>query len=229
VHHFDNVNLDLMYGLPGQTLEEAVADLEIALSYTPTHLSCYQLTIEANTAFAADPPALPDADRCADMQDASELRLADAGYQHYEISAFAQPGRACRHNLNYWHFGDYLGIGAGAHSKLTQHDRVVRQMRWKHPEQYLRQVSAGTPLQTFFDVAPVDLPGEFMLNALRLLDGFDPLLFEQRTALSLSAIENAVRRAEAAGLLERQIRRLAPSNSGRRFLNRLLEYFLPDR
>lgn len=228
-YHFDNFNLDLMYGLPGQSLEQAVADLEVALSYAPPHLSCYQLAIEANTAFAADPPTLPDADSCADMQDAIEQRLADAGYLHYEISAFAQPGRACRHNLNYWLFGDYLGIGAGAHSKLTRHDRVLRQMRWKHPEQYLRQVAAGTPLQSTFDVAPADLPGEFMINALRLLDGFDPLLFEQRTALPLPVIEIALRQAEAAGLLERQIRRLAPSDSGRRFLNRLLEFFLPDR
>ncbi|HQO28022.1 MAG TPA: radical SAM family heme chaperone HemW [Accumulibacter sp.] len=227
--HFDNFNLDLMYGLPEQSLKEAVADLEIALSYSPPHLSCYQLTVEANTAFAADPPTLPGTDSCADMQDAIEQQLAEAGYQHYEISAFARPGRACRHNLNYWHFGDYLGIGAGAHSKLTQHDRVVRQMRWKHPEQYLRQATAGAPLQSTFDVAPADLPGEFMLNALRLLDGFDPLLFEQRTALPLPAIENALQQAEAANLLERQIRRLAPSDRGRRFLNRLLEFFLPDR
>ncbi|MBL8396645.1 MAG: oxygen-independent coproporphyrinogen III oxidase-like protein [Candidatus Accumulibacter sp.] len=227
--HFENFNLDLMYGLPEQTLAQVTADLDIALSFTPPHLSYYQLTIEAHTAFAVAPPPLPDADCCADMQDAIEQRLADAGYTHYETSAFAQAGRQCRHNLNYWQFGDYLGIGAGAHSKLTCHDRVVRQARWKHPEDYLRQVSAGTPLQTSFDVAPADLPGEFMINALRLLDGFDPLLYEQRTALPLLGIETALRRAEIAGLLERDFRRIAPSDKGRRFLNRLLEGFLPER
>jgi len=127
--HFDNFNLDLMYGLPAQTLEQALADVETALSFAPPHLSCYQLTLEPNTAFAAAPPVLPEADRCADMQDAIEARLATAGFTHYETSAFAQAGRQCRHNLNYWTFGDYLGIGAGAHGKLTLHDRVLRQMR----------------------------------------------------------------------------------------------------
>jgi putative oxygen-independent coproporphyrinogen III oxidase len=129
--HFDNFNLDLMYGLPGQTLAEAIEDLDTALGFAPPHLSCYQLTIEANTAFAARPPTLPDADTCADMQEAIEDRLARAGYLHYETSAFARPGRTCQHNLNYWLFGDYLGIGAGAHGKLTLHDRILRQMRWK--------------------------------------------------------------------------------------------------
>ncbi|HNL14642.1 MAG TPA: radical SAM family heme chaperone HemW [Accumulibacter sp.] len=227
--HFENFNLDLMYGLPNQTLAQVRADLEPALSFSPPHLSYYQLTLEAHTAFAAAPPPLPDADRCADMQEAIEQRLADTGYTHYEISAFAHAGRSCRHNLNYWLFGDYLGIGAGAHSKLTFPDRVVRQVRWKHPEDYLRQAQAGTPLQTHFDVAPADLPGEFMINALRLLDGFDPLLYEQRTALPLRGIDSILRRAEVAGLLERDFRRIAPSDRGRRFLNRLLEEFLSAR
>ncbi|HNI74291.1 MAG TPA: radical SAM family heme chaperone HemW, partial [Accumulibacter sp.] len=227
--HFENFNLDLMYGLPNQTLAQVRADLETALSFSPPHLSYYQLTLEAHTAFAAAPPPLPDADRCADMQEAIEQRLADTGYTHYEISAFAHAGRSCRHNLNYWLFGDYLGIGAGAHSKLTFPDRVVRQVRWKHPEDYLRQAQAGTPLQTHFDVAPADLPGEFMINALRLLDGFDPLLYEQRTALPLRGIDSILRRAEVAGLLERDFRRIAPSDRGRRFLNRLLEEFLSAR
>lgn len=226
--HFDNFNLDLMYGLPGQTLAEALADLDAALAFSPPHLSCYQLTIEANTAFAARPPELPADDRCADMQDAIEDRLAAAGYLHYETSAFAKPGRQCQHNLNYWHFGDYLGIGAGAHGKLTLHDRVLRQMRWKGPEQYLAQVAAGMPVQEEFAVAAADLPFEFMLNALRLVQGFDAQLFESRTALPLLSIEGKLRQAEHEGLIERRLQRITPSEHGRRFLNRLLERFLVD-
>ena len=153
--HFDNFNLDLMYGLPGQTVDDAVADLEAALAFSPSHLSCYQLTIEANTAFAARPPVLPDHDACAEMQQAIEERLAEAGYVHYETSAFARPAAQCRHNLNYWHFGDYLGIGAGAHGKLTLHDRILRQMRWKNPGQYLSRVAGGAPLQDETVVAVV--------------------------------------------------------------------------
>lgn len=229
IRQFDNFNLDLMYGLPGQTLTEAVEDIDLALSFAPPHLSCYQLTIEANTAFAARPPALPDSDDCADMQDAIEAKLAAAGYRHYETSAFAQPGRECQHNLNYWHFGDYLGIGAGAHSKLTLHDRVLRQMRWKRPEQYLVKVAAGTPLQEEFAVDPAELPGEFMMNALRLIDGFAAPLFATRTACSLRSIEKQLRQAEVEGLLERRGERIAPTDRGRRFLNRLLQGFLPER
>ncbi|WP_374683287.1 radical SAM family heme chaperone HemW [Accumulibacter sp.] len=227
--HFDNFNIDLIYGLPGQTLSEALADLDAALAFAPPHLSCYQLTIEANTAFAAQPPTLPAADTCADMQDAIEARLAAAGYAHYETSAFARSGRQCQHNLNYWHFGDYLGIGAGAHGKLTLHDRVLRQMRWKRPEQYLAKVAAGTPIQQEFAVAAADLPFEFMINALRLIQGFDEQLFELRTSLPLLSIENELRQAEREGLIERQPQRIAPSDRGRRFLNQLLERFLVDR
>jgi len=227
--HFDNLNLDLMYGLPGQNLEQALADIDTALSFAPAHLSCYQLTIEANTAFAARPPALPEPDLCADMQDAIEARLAAAGYQHYETSAFAQPGRQCRHNLNYWHFGDYLGIGAGAHGKLTLHDRVLRQLRWKRPEQYLAQVAAGTPVQHESSVTATDLPFEFMLNALRLIEGFDEQLFESRCALPLRHIQPQLLQAERDGLLERRGQRIVPTEHGRRFLNRLLERFLVDR
>jgi len=227
--HFDNLNLDLMYGLPGQDVEQALADIETALSFAPAHLSCYQLTIEAHTAFAAQPPPLPEPDLCADMQDAIEGRLAAVGYRHYETSAFAHPGRQCQHNLNYWHFGDYLGIGAGAHGKLTLHDRVLRQMRWKRPEQYLAQAAAGTPVQEELTVATAELPFEFMLNALRLVDGFDARLFESRCALPLHLIEPQLLQAEHAGLLERNGQRIAPTEQGRRFLNRLLELFLADR
>jgi oxygen-independent coproporphyrinogen-3 oxidase len=231
--HFDNFNLDLMYGLPGQTLEEALSDVETALALAPTHLSCYQLTLEPNTAFAAAPPVLPDPDRCADMQEAIEDRLAAAGFAHYETSAFAQPGRQCRHNLNYWTFGDYLGIGAGAHGKLTLYDgkrwEVRRQMRWKQPKQYLAQIAQSKPIQEEFSVEMADLPFEFMMNALRLNQGFEPELFEMRTSLPLFAIENELRQAETQGLIERQPQRIAPTRQGQRFLNRLLETFIAER
>ncbi len=228
--HFDNFNLDLMYGLPGQTLGEALHDVETALAFAPTHLSCYQLTLEPNTAFAARPPELPESDICADMQEAIEARLAAAGFTHYETSAFAQPGRQCRHNLNYWTFGDYLGIGAGAHGKLTLHDgkhwEVRLQMRWKQPKQYLAQIAQATPVQEEFSVEAGDLPFEFMMNALRLNEGFEPDLFAMRTSLPLIAIESELRRAEQQGLIERQLQRIAPTLQGQRFLNRLLELFM---
>ena len=230
--HFDSFNLDLMYGLPQQTMTQALADLEQALTFALSHLSCYQLTLEPNTAFAAAPPALPDPDRCADMQEAIEARLADAGYTHYETSAFAQPGKQCRHNRNYWTFGDYLGIGAGAHSKLTvptpDGRRILRQMRWKLPKQYLAQVAAGRPVQDEFDVAAEELPFEFMMNALRLNQGFETALFAERTGLPLEGIENTLRQAEQDGLIERTPGCIAPTRHGQRFLNRLLERFLAD-
>ncbi|MFT3848656.1 MAG: radical SAM family heme chaperone HemW [Propionivibrio sp.] len=231
--HFDNFNLDLMYGLPGQTLDEALRDVDTALAFAPTHLSCYQLTLEPNTAFAARPPTLPESDVCADMQEAIEARLAAAGFTHYETSAFARPGRQCRHNLNYWTFGDYLGIGAGAHGKLTLHDgrhwEVRRQMRWKQPKQYLAQTARSAPIQEEFAVDAVDLPFEFMMNALRLNQGFDADLFAMRTSLPLFTIENELRGAERQGLIERVPSRIAPTKQGQRFLNRLLESFIAER
>ncbi len=224
--HLEAFNLDLMYGLPGQSLEQALADVDAALAFAPPHLSCYQLTLEPNTRFAAFPPELPESDLCADMQEAIETRLTAAGYANYETSAFARPGRQCRHNLNYWHFGDYLGIGAGAHSKLTLHDRVLRQMRWKHPNAYLENVRAGNPLQESREIAARELPFEFLMNALRLADGFPPALFESRTARPLGAVLPKLREAEAAGLLAIGPERIAPTLKGRRFLNVLLERFL---
>ena len=225
--HFERFNLDLMYGLPQQTLAEAMADVDAALAWRPPHLSCYQLTLEPNTRFAAAPPPLPESDLCADMQEAIEARLAAAGFEHYETSAFARPGDRCQHNLNYWHFGDYLGIGAGAHGKLTMHDRVLRQMRWKQPAQYLKQAAAGQPVHEEADVAVDELPFEFMMNALRLIDGFDPALFEARTTVPLFALERELRQAEADGLLERTPQRIAPTLRGQRYLNELLRRFLP--
>lgn len=224
--HFERFNLDLMYGLPAQSLEEALADLDTALTLQPQHLSCYQLTLEPNTRFAAFPPELPEPDLCADMQDAIEARLAAAGFDHYETSAFARPGYQCRHNLNYWHFGDYLGIGAGAHSKLTLHDRVLRQMRWKRPESYLKEVAAGRPVQEESQVEATQLPFEFLMNALRLNGGFDPALFEARTSRPLITIQAQLQAAAREGLLDLQPDWIAPTDTGRRFLNRLLERFL---
>ena len=229
---FDNFNLDLMYGLPEQTLAQALADVEQALAGAPTHLSCYQLTLEPNTAFASAPPELPESDLCADMQEAIEARLAAAGFIHYETSAFARPQRQCRHNLNYWTFGDYLGIGAGAHSKLTLHDgkrwEVRRQMRWKQPKQYLAETQQSRPVHEQFAVPATDLPFEFMMNALRLNQGFEPALFERHTSLPLIAIESALREAVANGLLERSVERIAPTLRGQRLLNRLLESFMAE-
>jgi oxygen-independent coproporphyrinogen-3 oxidase len=226
--HFDSFNLDLMYGLPGQTHKQALTDIETALTFSPPHLSCYQLTLEANTRFAAFPPELPESDACADMQEAIEVRLAAAGYANYETSAFAQAGRQCRHNLNYWYFGDYLGIGAGAHSKLTLHDRVLRQMRWKHPNAYLENVRAGSPVHEENEIPARQLPFEFLMNALRLAEGFHPALFEARTAQPLAAILPGIRAAEAENLLTVTAERIAPTLKGRRFLNVLLERFLDD-
>jgi oxygen-independent coproporphyrinogen-3 oxidase len=223
---FDNVNLDLMYALPGQSLAEAEADLRAAVDYRPPHLSAYHLTLEPNTAFAAAPPALPDADLAADMQEAVEAILAGAGYAHYETSAYALPGQRCRHNLNYWRFGDYLGIGAGAHSKLSFHDRIVRQARVRHPREYLER--AGTPAALAEDrpVGRRDLPFEFMMNALRLTGGFPVDLFQARTGLPISAAARGVEEGARRGLLERDLREIRPTPLGRRFLNDLLGLFL---
>ncbi len=224
--HFERFNLDLMYGLPNQTPEQALTDIETALSFSPPHLSCYQLTLEPNTPFAAFPPDLPEGDLCADMQEAIEARLAAAGYTNYETSAFAQAGRQCLHNLNYWHFGDYLGIGAGAHSKLTLHDRVLRQMRHKHPKAYLDSIRNGNAIQEAHQVEAVSLPFEFMMNALRLADGFAPSLFELRTSQPLTVILPQLKAAAAEGLLTLSPEKIAPTAKGRRFLNVLLERFL---
>ncbi|MDR3159133.1 MAG: radical SAM family heme chaperone HemW [Zoogloeaceae bacterium] len=230
VSHFGRVNLDLMHGLPNQTLAEALADVETALGFSPAHLSCYQLTLEANTRFAACPPALPDADLCADMGEAIAARLAAAGFAHYETSAFARPGYLCRHNLNYWQFGDYLGLGAGAHSKISRYSeagerQVVREARRRHPGAYLRAVAAGHGVYSTRIVSAGELPLEFLMNALRLQEGFTFSLYEQRTGLSLAALLPRLRRAADAGLLRVEADRAVPTPLGRNFLNRLLSDF----
>ncbi|WP_373279719.1 radical SAM family heme chaperone HemW [Chitinimonas arctica] len=225
---FDTFNLDLMFALPGQSIEQALADVETALSFSPTHLSCYHLTLEPNTYFYRYPPALPDDDTAADMHDAIEARLAAAGFVHYETSAFARPGHQARHNLNYWQFGDYLGIGAGAHGKLSFHDRIVRQARYKQPAAYLKAVADGNAVQTEETVGHDDLPFEFMLNALRLTEGVPTAFYSERTGLPLATVAARLEAAVKAGLLEADPMRLAPSLLGQRYLNRLQTLFLPD-
>jgi oxygen-independent coproporphyrinogen-3 oxidase len=258
---FDNINLDLMYGLPGQTFKEARADLEKALAYDVPHLSCYHLTLEPNTYFHRFPPQLPDDDTAAAMQDAIESRLAEAGYDHYEVSAYARMqqapaasgerpavggessvvGRAssldtrhstrgiayCHHNLNYWQFGDYLGIGAGAHGKISFPDRILRQTRIKHPEGYMKAMEAGAAVQEERAVAAAEVGFEFMMNALRLNGGFPTRLIEERAGVPLTAVLADLDEAERRGFIARDHERIAPTELGRRFLNDALQIFLP--
>jgi putative oxygen-independent coproporphyrinogen III oxidase len=228
--HFDNFNLDLMFALPQQSLDECRHDIETAMSFAPPHLSLYHLTMEPNTLFAKFPPALPDDDASADMQEWIHERTREAGYDRYEVSAYAKPNRKSRHNLNYWRFGDYLGIGAGAHTKLSFPSRILRQARYKHPSTYMDQALApdASPIQEERGVGPNDLPFEFMLNTLRLVEGFPVHAFVERTGLSLSAIEPALAEAEKRGLITRDYERIAPTELGQRFLNDLQELFLKD-
>jgi len=225
---FDNFNLDLMYALPSQTLDEARRDLETALLFAPPHLSLYHLTMEPNTVFAKYPPALPDDDLSADMQDMIAQTMGAAGYQHYEVSAYAKPGRRARHNLNYWQFGDYLGIGAGAHSKLSFPHRVLRQARFKQPASFIEAAKRGNPVQEEHEIGRADMGFEFMLNALRLTGGFDPNLFGERTGMNIGAITKALNEAEAKGLIYRDHKLIKPTELGQRFLNDLQEMFLAE-
>lgn len=226
--HFERVNLDLMYALPHQTLEDALADLETALGFGTEHLSCYHLTLEPNTPFHRSPPPVPDDDAAADMQEAIEARLAEAGYTNYETSAFARPGRESRHNLNYWTFGDYLGIGAGAHGKLTTTAGIMREMRHKHPQRYLEAAERGEYVQEARTVTAEELPFEFMMNALRLTDGVPAAYFQARTGLPDTVLAPMLAEARSHGLLEANAALLRPTPKGRRFLNDLLEIFLDD-
>ena len=228
LRNFERVNLDLMYALPQQTLAEAERDIATAIGAGVSHLSAYHLTLEPNTPFHHAPPPLPDDDLAADMQEMVEARLATAGFAHYETSAFAKPGERCRHNLNYWHFGDYLGLGAGAHGKLSNHETIWREARHRSPRAYLQGAARGEFVSTRQTVARADLPGEFMMNALRLNQGFPLGLFTERTGLPLSVIEESALAARRAGLLETADGRMRPTPRGRRFLNRLLAGFLND-
>jgi oxygen-independent coproporphyrinogen-3 oxidase len=226
---FGNVNLDLMFALPGQTLSECEADVTAALAIGTPHLSFYQLTLEANTLFHAQPPAgLPDADLAADMQDLVAGRLQRAGRHRYEVSAYARSGAQCVHNLNYWRFGDYLGLGAGAHGKVSLPDRIVREVRWKHPRDYLDNVAKGAPAMERREVTGGEIGFEFMLNALRLTEGVPSALFAERTGFPLALVARPLAEATRRGLIVDDPTRIAATELGQRFLNATLELFLPD-
>ena len=225
--HFDDFNLDLMYALPGQTLGELQADVEQAIAAHPPHLSLYQLTLEPNTVFAKYPPELPDSDCAGEMHDWVEHRTAAAGLTRYEVSAYARAGRECRHNLNYWTFGDYLGIGAGAHSKISFPHRIVRQTRFRQPASYLERAAGSEFVAESHEVARADLPFEFMLNTLRLASGVPVNSFAERTGLSLGSVEAELNEAERRGLLERDHVSVRPTPLGLRFLTDLQTIFLP--
>ena len=225
---FDNFNLDLMYALPSQTLAEARHDLETALTFAPPHLSLYHLTMEPNTVFAKYPPSLPDDDLSADMQDMIAEVTGAAGYDHYEVSAYARAGRRARHNLNYWQFGDYLGIGAGAHSKISFPHRILRQARYKQPASFIEAARRGNPVQEEHEIGRNDMGFEFMLNTLRLTGGFDPNLFGERTGMSINTITKSLNEAEAKGLIYRDHKLIKPTELGQRFLNDLQEMFLAE-
>ena len=225
---FDTFNLDLMYALPGQTLESLARDVETALALHPPHISIYHLTIEPNTYFAKFPPAIPEDDTAYDMLDLITDTLGPAGLNRYEVSAYARDGHKCFHNLNYWQFGDYLGIGAGAHSKLSFAHRIQRQVRFREPSLYMQRALAGHCVAQDVEVSRADLPFEFMLNVLRLKDGFALNQFYERTGLSITAIQKGLEEAERKGLLERDFSRVRASVRGYDFLNDLQTLFLPS-
>ena len=220
-------NIDLMFALPGQDLGHARAELRRALEFAPPHLSLYQLNIEPQTAFARRPPPdLPQPDLAADMQQSLAEQAAAAGLQRYEVSAYARPGHASHHNRNYWEFGDYLGIGAGAHSKLSFAHRIVRQTRHAQPERYMEQAARGQAVDSEHDVARRELPFEFLLNALRLREGFDPRSYAERTGLPLSSLQPGLQRAVELGLLQADPTRIAATPRGWDLLNEVLQLFL---
>jgi oxygen-independent coproporphyrinogen-3 oxidase len=226
---FDNFNLDLMYALPGQTLAMAERDIERALALQPAHVSHYQLTLEPNTVFAARPPQdIPDEDAAWDMQERCQQMLADAGYAQYEVSAYAQPGRQCAHNLNYWRFGDYLGIGAGAHGKLTlgAQQSILRRWKHKHPAAYLAAAGGADAIGGDDAIEPARRPFEYMLNALRLVEGFTLAQFEARTGLSRAAIATPLTQARDRGWLQVEGDHVRPTALGRRFGNDVIALFL---
>jgi len=227
LEHFKSVNIDLMYGLPKQTLEQARDDIETALSFNTPHLSLYNLTLEPNTYFASFPPQLPNEETIDAIFEQNLALLSKAGYQRYEVSAYAKKGQECKHNLNYWRFGDYIGIGAGAHGKISFPDKVTRQLREKHPEQYMQAMETqGHALVEVRDVTAQDLPFEFMLNVLRLSEGVQTITFSERTGLPLSMISKELSEASNKGLLDSNPTVLKASEQGFRYLNNLQEIFL---
>ena len=223
---FDRVNFDLMYGLPNQTLAHALDDANRAITFNPDHLSFYHLTVEPNTPFYRTPPSLPSDDISADMQIQIEELLKKNGFEHYETSAFCKPKSQARHNLNYWQFGDYLGIGAGAHSKLSYHDKITRETRHKHPTAYMQNALSDHAVDHTWVIEQAALSFEFMMNALRLNNGFDPRLFTQRTGLPLHVISARLNNALKQGLITHENNLIKPTALGQRYLNNLLEIFL---
>ncbi len=227
---FDNVNLDLMFGLPEQTLQTAMADIQQAISLSPSHISHYQLTIEPNTLFHHSQPALPEAETSWAMQEQCEEQLANAGYKHYEISAHAKEGKQCLHNLNYWQFGDYLGIGAGAHAKISSaaEQNITRSWKHKHPEKYLAATKTNDHISGSSILTRNDAAFEFMMNALRLKKGFAKTLFTEQTGLSIHQISKALEKAEQLKLITHDISRITPTEHGWHFLNDLIALFLKE-
>jgi oxygen-independent coproporphyrinogen-3 oxidase len=223
---FENINLDLMFALPGQTLAEAESDIRALLALEPEHVSYYHLTLEPNTEFAAHPPVLPDEETAWGIQDAGQRALADQGYAQYEVSAYSRPDRHSRHNLNYWQFGDYLGIGAGAHGKRTQDGRVVRRARHRHPRTYLETAGTAAAVQEHKAIAESELPFEFCMNALRLNQGFALSEFQIRTGLPSQTLERPLQQARKLGLVEEPPGWIRASERGRAHLNALLRLFL---
>ncbi len=226
---FETFNLDVMYALPGQTLAQLKRDIETALSFKPPHISIYHLTIEPNTLFAKQPPSLPQEDEAYAMMDMITEMTGHAGMQRYEVSAYAAPGHRCWHNLNYWQFGDYLGIGAGAHSKLSFAHRITRQVRYREPQLYMAQALKGEPAAQHEEVPREELPFEFMLNALRLKEGFLLADYMARTGLALTSIQKALSEAEAKGLIVRDLTQVRPTERGFDFLSDLQGLFLSNR
>ena len=226
---FDTFNLDIMYALPGQTLADLKQDMSTALALAPSHISIYHLTIEPNTYFAKFPPVIPEEDTAYDMLDLITDMTGVAGLYRYEVSAYARDGHRCRHNFNYWQFGDYLGLGAGAHSKISFAHRVVRQVRYREPRLYMEKALAGHCIAQDEEVSRADLPFEFMLNALRLKDGFSLQQFTERTGLAVTALQKGLEEAEQKGLIERDFARVRPSLRGYDFLNDLQSLFLPPQ
>jgi len=225
--HFKSVNIDLMYGLPNQSLEAAKADIETALSFKTPHLSLYNLTLEPNTYFANCPPKLPSDDEIDNIFEQNLDLLTKAGYKRYEVSAYAQKDQECKHNLNYWRFGDYLGIGAGAHGKISYPGKITRQVRERHPETYMQAIETkGNALIESREITSKDLPFEFMLNSLRLTDGVDTHTFSERTGLPLSVISKGLETASKKGLLDENPSKLKATELGLRYLNNLQEIFL---
>jgi len=227
---FDNFNIDLMFGLPHQTEKTAKNDVTTAIALEPSHISYYQLTLEPNTLFYQQPPQLPDEDAIIDWQLANQKRLADAGYHQYEVSAYAKNNQQCQHNLNYWHFGDYLGIGAGAHGKISNAAKqsITRRSKQKQPQAYNDKAGTDAAILSEENITKADIGFEFMLNALRLTDGFPTPLFYQHAGIPISHVDKALKQAEQQGLLTRLDHRICSTEKGQRYLNTLIELFLPQ-